>query len=181
MRSFFMAVLTLAISAICCAASATEFPTRPMEIVVPFPPGGNTDLLARLLADGLQRELKQPVAVVNKPGAGTNIGAGYVARSNPDGYTMLISAPASFVVNQFLYPSLPYDPDHSFSPVSLVAQFPNVLVVHPSVPAKSVSQFIQLAKAKPGTTIRASSCVCGLRHMRLLVPGLGVGGRGRDS
>ena len=165
MRSFFMAVLTLAIAAICCAASATEFPTRPMEIVVPFPPGGNTDLLARLLADGLQRELKQPVAVVNKPGAGTNIGAGYVARSNPDGYTMLISAPASFVVNQFLYPSLPYDPDHSFSPVSLVAQFPNVLVVHPSVGVHTIKGLIEKAKANPGKIAFASSGIGTTSHL----------------
>ena len=165
MRSFFMAVLTLAVSAICCAASATEFPTRPMEIVVPFPPGGNTDLLARLLADGLQRELGQPVAVVNKPGAGTNIGAGYVARSNPDGYTMLISAPASFVVNQFLYPSLPYDPDHSFSPVSLVAQFPNVLVVHPSVGAHTIKELIEKAKANPGKIAFASSGIGTTSHL----------------
>jgi len=155
----------MAISMIAGATGATEFPTHPLEIVVPFPPGGNTDLLARLLADGLQRELKQPVAVLNKPGAGTNIGASYVANSKPDGYTMLISAPASFVVNQFLYPSLSYDPDHSFSPVSLVAQFPNVLVVHPSVGVHTIKELIDKAKAEPGKIAFASSGIGTTSHL----------------
>src|SRR5579885_2611699 len=92
MRSLVLAATALTLSLSGPGASATEFPTRPLEIVVPFPPGGNTDLLARLLADGLQKDLKQPVTVVNKPGAGANIGAAYVANSKPDGYTMLISA-----------------------------------------------------------------------------------------
>ena len=165
MRAFIMAAFAVAISTIGGAVGATEFPTHPLEIVVPFPPGGNTDLLARLLADGLQRELKQPVAVLNKPGAGTNIGASYVANSKPDGYTMLISAPASFVVNQFLYPSLSYDPDHSFSPVSLVAQFPNVLVVHPSVGVHTIKELIDKAKAEPGTIAFASSGIGTTSHL----------------
>lgn len=165
MRAFFMAAFALAISMIAGTAGATEFPTHPLEIVVPFPPGGNTDLLARLLADGLQRELKQPVAVLNKPGAGTNIGASYVANSKPDGYTMLISAPASYVVNQFLYPSLSYDPDHSFSPVSLVAQFPNVLVVHPSVGVHTIKELIDKAKAEPGKIAFASSGIGTTSHL----------------
>ena len=165
MRAVFMAFLTLAISTSCWAASASDFPTHPMEIIVPFPPGGNTDLLARLLANGLQRELKQPVAVLNKPGAGTNIGAGYVASSSPDGYRMLISAPASFVVNQFLYPSLSYDPDHSFSPISLVAQFPNVLVVHPSVGVHTIKELIEKAKANPGKIAFASSGIGTTSHL----------------
>lgn len=164
MRIRLLTALILILTGI-VASSASDFPSRPMEIIVPFPPGGNTDLLARLLADGLQRELKQPVAVLNKPGAGTNIGAAYVANSKPDGYTMLISAPASFVVNQFLYPSLSYDPDRSFSPVSLVAQFPNVLVVHPSVGVKSIQELIAKAKAEPGKISFASSGVGTTSHL----------------
>ena len=165
MRARLLVGLVLAFAASVSPAAASDFPTRPMEIIVPFPPGGNTDLLARLLADGLQRELKQPVAVLNKPGAGTNIGAAYVANSKPDGYTMLISAPASFVVNQFLYPSLSYDPDTSFAPVSLVAQFPNVLVVHPSVGVNSIKELIAKAKAEPGKISFASSGVGTTSHL----------------
>ncbi len=165
MRARLLVGLILAITTCATPASAADFPNRPIEIVVPFTPGGNTDLLARLLADGLQRELKQPVAVLNKPGAGTNIGAQFVASSKPDGYTMLISAPASFVVNQFLYPSLAYDPDTSFSPVSLVAQFPNVLVVHPSIGVHSIQELIAKAKAEPGKISFASAGIGTTSHL----------------
>jgi tripartite-type tricarboxylate transporter receptor subunit TctC len=165
MRIRLLTGLILALAAYVAPASPADFPARPMEIIVPFPPGGNTDLLARLLADGLQRELKQTITVLNKPGAGTNIGAQFVASSKPDGYTMLISAPASFVVNQFLYPSLAYDPDTSFSPVSLVAQFPNVLVVHPSVGVSSIQELIAKAKAEPGKISFASSGVGTTSHL----------------
>jgi tripartite-type tricarboxylate transporter receptor subunit TctC len=103
--------------------------------------------------------------VLNKPGAGTNIGAQFVASSKPDGYTMLISAPASFVVNQFLYPSLAYDPDTSFSPVSLVAQFPNVLVVHPSTGVHSIQELIAKAKAEPGKISFASAGIGTTSHL----------------
>jgi tripartite-type tricarboxylate transporter receptor subunit TctC len=137
--------------------AATDYPREPIQIIVPFPPGGNTDLIARVVADHLQTALKTTVLVLNKPGAGTNIGASYVANSKPDGYTMLISAPASFVVNQFIYSNLSYDPDTAFAPVSLAAQFPNVLVVHPSVGVKSIEELIAKAKANPGKISYASS------------------------
>src|SRR5690606_2014536 len=105
---------------------------------VPFTAGGNTDTIARLLADRMQASLKQPVTVVSRPGAGTNIGAASVANADPDGYTMLLNAPASFVINQFIYNQLTYDPDTSFAPVCLAAQFPNVLVVHPGLGVKTI-------------------------------------------
>lgn len=161
-------LVEIALSLLCVtspAVAATDYPTRPIEIVVPFPPGGNTDLLARLLAQGLQTSFNQSVVVVNRPGAGTNIGASFVAHSNPDGYTGLISAPASFVVNQFLYSNLSYDPDKSFSPVSLVAQFPNVLVVHPSVGVKTIEELIAKAKANPGKVSFASSGIGTTSHL----------------
>lgn len=161
-------LVEIALSLLCVtspAVAATDYPTRPIEIVVPFPPGGNTDLLARLLAQGLQTSFKQSVVVVNRPGAGTNIGASFVAHSNPDGYTALISAPASFVVNQFLYSNLSYDPDKSFSPVSLVAQFPNVLVVHPTVGVKTIEELIAKAKANPGKVSFASSGIGTTSHL----------------
>jgi tripartite-type tricarboxylate transporter receptor subunit TctC len=139
------------------AIAATDYPREPIQIIVPFPAGGNTDLIARVLADHLQTALKTTVLVLNKPGAGTNIGAVYVANSKPDGYTMLISAPASFVVNQFIYSNLSYDPDTAFVPVSLAAQFPNVLVAHPSVGVKSIEELIAKAKANPSKITYASS------------------------
>jgi tripartite-type tricarboxylate transporter receptor subunit TctC len=145
--------------------AATDYPKRPIEIVVPFPPGGNTDLLARILADRLRAAFKETVTILNRPGAGTNIGAAYVARSKPDGYTALISAPSSFVVNQFLYSNLTYDPDKSFSPVSLVAQFPNVLVVNPSVGVKTIQELIDKAKANPGKIDFASAGTGSTSHL----------------
>jgi tripartite-type tricarboxylate transporter receptor subunit TctC len=147
------------------SGAATDFPKQPMQIIVPFTPGGNTDLLARLIADRMQTTFNEPVTVINRPGAGTNIGATMVATSKPDGYTMLIAPPAPFVVNQFIYPALPYDPDTAFSPVSLVASFPNVLVVHPSAGVKSIQELIDKAKANPGTIEFASAGIGSTSHL----------------
>lgn len=165
-------LLSVVIGCLCAALTgaialaqtpAADFPKQTIEIVVPFPPGGNTDLIARILAEGLQTAFKSPVVVVSKPGAGANIGASFVANSAPDGYTLLISAPASFVVNQFIYSNLSYDPDTSFAPVSVAAEFPNVLVVPPSLGVKSISQLIDKAKARPGKISYASA---GNRHQQ---------------
>lgn len=145
--------------------AATDYPKEPIQIVVPFPPGGNTDLIARILADRLQSAFHSTVLVLNRPGAGTNIGATFVANAKPDGYTMLLSAPASFVVNQFIYENLSYDPDKSFAPVSLVAQFPNVLVVHPSVGVHSIQELIDKARANPGKMTYASSGIGTSSHL----------------
>ena len=141
--------------------AASDFPGRPLQIVVPFTAGGNTDTIARLLAEHMQAALKQPVTVVNRPGAGTNIGAAYVANSNPDGYTMLLNAPASFVINQFIFKSLSYDPDTAFAPVCLAARFPNVLAVNPELGVKSIDQLIAKAKGlrSPLKAARADSWI----------------------
>ena len=132
------------------AASASGYPNRRIDIIVPFTAGGNTDTIARLLAKHMESSFKQSVIVVNRPGAGTNIGSASVAHSKPDGYTMLLNAPASFVVNQFIYKSLPYDPDTAFAAVCVAARFPNVLVVNPSLGVKSIQDLINVAKAHPG-------------------------------
>ena len=147
------------------ADALADFPNRPIQIVVPFPPGGNTDLIARIVAERLQIAFNSPVVVTSHPGAGTNIGAELVANSKPDGYTMLISAPASFVVNQFIYTNLAYDPDTSFAPVSLAAQFPNVLVVPPSLGVKSIQELIDKAKSEPGKLTYASSGIGTTSHL----------------
>lgn len=155
----------LSVSAALAQTSAAEFPKQTIQIVVPFPPGGNTDLIARILAEGLQTAFKSPVVVVSKPGAGTNIGASFVANSEPDGYTLLISAPASFVVNQFIYSNLTYNPDTAFAPVSFAADFPNVLVVPPSLGVKSIQQLIDKAKAQPGKITYASAGIGTSSHL----------------
>jgi len=138
------------------ASAADAWPTRPVRIVVPFTPGGSTDILGRAIARELQDALGQPFIVENKPGAGGSIGATEVARAPPDGYTLLMGHIGTLAINPTLYPSLPYDPRTSFAPVALVARVPNVLVVNPSVPARSVAELIALAKAKPGSLRYAS-------------------------
>src|SRR5689334_5141034 len=158
----FLATLLIAGSP---ATAASNFPSRTMQLVVPFTAGGNTDTIARLLAEHMQDSLKQPVTVVNRPGAGTNIGAASVASSEPDGYTMLLNAPASFVINQFIYSSLSYDPDTSFAPACLAAQFPNVLVVHPSVGVKTIQELIDKAKASPGKIEYAIAGIGATSHL----------------
>ena len=145
--------------------AAADFPTRPLQIVVPFTAGGNTDTIARLLAEHMQDSLKQPVTVANRPGAGTNIGAAYVANSNPDGYTMLLNAPASFVINQLIFKSLPYDPDTAFAPVCLAARFPNVLVVNPAVGVRAIGELIAKAKANPGKIEYAIAGIGATSHL----------------
>jgi len=131
-------------------ARAADWPTRPVRLVVPFPPGGSTDILGRSIAQRLQEVLGQPFVVDNKPGAGGSIGATEVARAAPDGYTLLMGHIGTLAINPSLYPNLAYDPVKSFVPVALVARVPNVLVVNPAVPARDVQQLIALAKAKPG-------------------------------
>jgi tripartite-type tricarboxylate transporter receptor subunit TctC len=145
--------------------AATDYPRQTIQIVVPFTPGGNTDLIARILAERLQASLKQTVTVLNRPGGGTNIGAAMVASSRPDGHTMLLAPPASFVVNQFIYNNLAYDPDTSFTPVSLAAEFPNVLVVHPSVGVRSIQQLIDKARAEPGKIAYATAGIGATSHL----------------
>ena len=138
------------------ARAAADWPTRPVRLVVPFPPGGSTDILARSIAQRLQEALGQPFVVENKGGAGGSIGATEVARAAPDGYTLLMGHIGTLAVNPSLYPNLAYDPVRSFAPVALIARVPNVLVVNPAVPARDVQQLIALAKAKPGALRYAS-------------------------
>ena len=127
---------------------AQNYPNRPVRLVVPFPAGGPADALGRVLADQLNKTWGQPVIIENRGGAGGNLGAEVVARAAPDGYTLLLNA-SSHVINASLYDRLPYDPIKDFTPVSEVASYMLVLVVHPSAPATSVNEFVAFAKAKP--------------------------------
>ncbi|MGG5807963.1 Bug family tripartite tricarboxylate transporter substrate binding protein [Falsiroseomonas sp. CW058] len=134
------------------ALAQPAWPSRPVTIVVPFPPGGSNDLLARPLALKLQQALGgHPVVVENRGGAGGTVGAAGVARSAPDGHTLMWGHVGTLAVNPWIYPNNPYDVLRDFAPVALVATLPSVLVVHPSVPARSAEEFIALAKAQPNT------------------------------
>ena len=135
---------------------AQAWPARPVRLIVPFPPGGSTDILGRSIAQKLQEVLGQPFVVENKGGAGGSIGATEAARAPPDGYTLLMGHIGTLAVNPSLYPDLAYDPMRSFAPVTLIARVPNVLVVNPGVPANDVRQLIALAKSKPGALRYAS-------------------------
>jgi tripartite-type tricarboxylate transporter receptor subunit TctC len=131
------------------AIAQSEYPSRPVRIVVPSPPGGGTDIVARVLAQHFAKSFGQQFFVENKPGAGNMIGIEAVARSAPDGYTLLMTA-STLALNSVLFKKVPYDPVRDFAPITLTATAPNVLLVHPSVPAQSLAEFIALAKAKPG-------------------------------
>src|SRR5438045_9467112 len=131
------------------AAAQADYPARAVRIIVPSPPSGGTDILGRVLAQHLSKALGQQFFVENKPGAGNMIGIEAAARSAPDGYTLLMVA-STLVLNSVLYKQVPYDPVRDFSPITLAATAPNILVVNPNVPAKNLAELIALAKQKPG-------------------------------
>jgi tripartite-type tricarboxylate transporter receptor subunit TctC len=139
------------------AQQAGGYPAKPIRIVVPFPPAGATDILARAIGVELQKAFGQPVVIENKPGAGGNTGADMVAKSAPDGYTLLMGTVGTHGINVSLYSKMPYDAVKDFEPITVVAGVPNLLVVHPSVNARSVRELTALAKAQPGKLNVASS------------------------
>src|SRR4029078_9050472 len=154
-----VAVSICAMAMVSDSRAQGDYPSHPAQIVVPFPPGGNTDILTRVMADQFSTDLKSPFTVANKPAAGANIGAAFVASSDPDGYTLLMAPPATHAVNAYLYQKLPFDMEKSFAPITMVARFPNVLVVHPSLGVKSIEELIAKAKAEPGNIDFATSGV----------------------
>src|SRR6266571_9194058 len=129
--------------------AAQTYPARPIRIIVPYPPGGTSDILARSLGEKLTGSLGQAVVVENKPGANGNVGADLVAKSPPDGYTLLLADIGALAISPSVFTTLPFDPVKDFAPVIMVAYSPHLLVVHPSVPAKDAKELIALAKAKP--------------------------------
>jgi len=132
------------------ARAEAAYPSRTITMVVPYPAGGSTDFLGRLVAGQLQAGLGATVVVENKPGAATSTGAEWVARAEPDGYTLLMATSTTLAINKTLYRKLPYDPVKDFTPIALVAAVPFALIVNPQIPAKTLSEFIAYAKAKPG-------------------------------
>lgn len=150
-----LAVLVLMAAGI-SPAMAQAYPSKPIQIVLGFPPGGSTDILARLVAQKLQEKWGQPVTVLNKPGASTIIATDFVAKSAPDGYTLVLGASSATTINPVLYPKLPYHPTRDLMPITIMGSFPLVLAVHPSVPATSVKELIDHAKNSP-TALNYSS------------------------
>ncbi len=137
-------------------AFAQGYPSQPIRLIVPYAAGGGVDIVARAIAPKLWERLGQPVVIDNRGGAGGNIGTGLAAKTEPNGYTLVMGA-AAFAINVSLYRKLPFDPVKDFVPISLIAATPNILAVHPAVPAKSVRDLIRLAKAKPGSLSYASA------------------------
>ncbi len=132
------------------AEAPATFPTKPIRLIVPFPPGGSTDILARAIGQKLTEAWGQSVVIDNRPGAGGIIGMETAAKAAPDGYTLVMGHVGTLAANPALYKSLPYDPVKDFAPVTLIAMVPNVLVVGPAVPSKNVAELVALAKSKPG-------------------------------
>ena len=158
-------VLAAALAAPFVAQAQQPWPQRPLRLVVPFPPGGASDLLGRLMADQLTQRLGQPVVVENRGGAGGLTAAEYVARQQGDGHTLLLSTQATQVFNKYLYAHLPYDPDRDFTPLSGVASVAFVLVVNPKVPAQDLPGLIAYARANPGKLNYGSSGIGGGMHL----------------
>jgi tripartite-type tricarboxylate transporter receptor subunit TctC len=150
-----LAALALAIGAV--NAQTAAWPSKPIKWVVPFAPGGTTDILARTVGEKLAIALGQPVVVENKPGAGGGVGAEFTARSAPDGYTIMGGTISTHAINASLYSKLPYDPVKDFVAITLIARVPNLLVVNPTIPANNVAELIALLKANPGKYTFASS------------------------
>jgi len=148
-------ILAAILLAAAASAALAQYPTKPIRMVVAFPPGGSTDLAARALGDKLATALGQPVIVENKPGASGNIGADFVAKSAPDGYTLLMAA-TSFATAPAFFPKLGWDPLKDFAPVSLVATVPIIVVVNPAVPAQNAQELIAYSRANPGKLNMAS-------------------------
>lgn len=158
-RSLFTVQLLLALAGWTSAAIAqtTGYPSKPIRVVLPYPPGGGSDTIVRPLAQRLSGELGQQVVVDNRGGAGGNIGMEAVARAAPDGYTIVLALTAQLAVNVSLYKKLPYDPVRDYAPITLLATGPYLLVVHPSLPVTSVKGLVALARARPGEITYASS------------------------
>ena len=148
-RRIVIALAALAVAGPGFAQSAADFPSRPVRLVIPFAPGGTADTVGRIVSDKLSARLGKPVVLDNRAGANSIVGGEIVAKSNPDGYTILVVA-AGFAVNPSLVKKLPYDTLRDFAPVGLAGIGPYLLVVHPSVPAKTVPELIAWAKARPG-------------------------------
>ena len=159
------AIAAVALTAAAGIAAAQAYPNKPIRVIVPYPPGGTSDILARALGPGMQAALGQPWVVENKPGATGNVGADLVAKSPADGHTLLLADIGSLAIAPSVVTTLPFDPVKDFAPVVMVAYSPHLLVVHPSVPAKDAKDLIALARSKPDSLNFAVSGMGGANHL----------------
>lgn len=165
-RTLFLTLAAVLIAAaVTTAPRAQSYPNKPIRVVVPFPPGGTADVVTRIVAPKLGEALGQPVVVENRSGASGTIGTGTVAKSAPDGYTLILGTMTTITVAPRLYRDLPYDPVKDLQPISRLALVPSVLIVHPSVPARSVRELIALAKSQPGKLTYYSAGVGTFQHL----------------
>lgn len=163
----FLAALSMTILSSTALAQnpAADYPNRPVRVIVPFPPGGATDIVGRDIADQLSRALKQPFVVENLSGASGNIGMTTAARSAPDGYTLVVGAPQTLTINPLLFKSNPFNPQKELAPIAVVATIPNVLIVNPKLPVSSVDELVQYIKDRPGKVNYGSSSIGGTPHL----------------
>jgi tripartite-type tricarboxylate transporter receptor subunit TctC len=160
-----MSAAILALAAAMPCAQAQTYPSKPIRIVVPYPPGGTSDILARLIGIKMTESWGQQVVVENRSGANGNIGAEFVARAAPDGYVTLLGDIGTLTISPAIYPKLPFDPAKDFAPVTMVAYSPHILCVHPSVPVKTVKELVALAKARPGKLNYGAASLGGAPHL----------------
>ena len=165
LASIMLAAALLAASAAVAQASDTEWPQRPIRLIVPFPAGASTDIIARIVGQKLSQGLGQQIVIENRAGASGNIGADAIAKAAPDGYTIGLATASTHAVAASLNPNLPYDPIKDFAPVAMLGSQPYVLVVHPALPARNLAELIALAKAKPGTLNYGSAGVASVAHL----------------
>ena len=162
---FLLTACATLVAAVPAAHAADAFPAKPLTLVVPFPPGGPTDAMARTLAAEMKDRLGQPMIVENRAGAGGNIGAEYVARAEADGHTLMFGTSGPLAINKSLYRKINYDPVKSFAPVIQVGYLPNILVVNPALPVKTVPELVALARSKPGALNFGSSGIGSTNHL----------------
>ncbi|MDB5927503.1 MAG: transporter substrate-binding protein [Betaproteobacteria bacterium] len=165
MSLLFRAVVLAAIASGATILHAQSYPAKPIRIVVPYPPGGTSDILARLIGAKMTESWGQQVVVESRPGANGNIGAELVARSAPDGYVTMLGDIGTLTISPAIYPKLTFDPAKDFAPVTMVAYSPHILCVHPSVPVKTVKELIALAKSRPGKLNYAAASLGGAPHL----------------
>jgi tripartite-type tricarboxylate transporter receptor subunit TctC len=174
-----MRLLLAALAAtLCSAAQAQTWPTKPIRLLVPFAPGGSSSIVARAVAVEMEKGLGQPIIIDNRPGGGGNVAMQEAARSEPDGYTLIIGHIGTLAVNPFMFDKLPFDTNADFAPVSLLAKVPNIFVVHAEVPAKDLKEFVALVKSKPGQLYYGSAGNGSAGHLAMeylkLVAGLDI-------